>query len=87
MNKKILLVEDEPSMAKLTTIHLEMYGFVVFHAVSGEEAVLKVTPNNEINLILMDIDLGLGISGFEAATKIQKKSNTPTHWLTKNHTT
>ena len=52
---------------------LEKSGYDVVTACSGEKAVQAVESDPEISLILMDIDLGKGISGTEAAERILEK--------------
>ncbi len=84
-SKKILLVEDEAIIALNETAMLESHGYSVVHAYSGAKAVQKVheTP---VDLILMDIDLGLGLmSGTEAAQAILKEHDIPIVFLT-SHT-
>jgi len=65
--KTILLVEDEIINAMLVKDSLEKYGYTVIHAISGEQTINIFKNNNDIDLILMDIDLGKGLDGTEAA--------------------
>ena len=66
--KKILLVEDDPPTAVLEKRLLERNGFQITLAYSGEEALELCNP--DFDLVLMDIDLGPGIKGTEAAERI-----------------
>jgi PAS domain S-box-containing protein len=66
----LLLVEDEPLIALTEKRSLEKYGYTVFHVSTGEAAVAAMDAEPEIDMILMDIDLGSGIDGTEAAEKI-----------------
>jgi len=87
-NKKtILLVEDEVIIAMSEKLLLEKYGYYVLHVITGEQAVQAITDNNllPIDLILMDIDLGSGINGSEAAEQILKHRNIPIVFLS-SHT-
>lgn len=84
-HKTILLVEDEPVTAKLETKLLEKNGFHVIPADSGETAVESVRNNPGIDLIFMDIDLGSGIDGTEAAEIILKNNDIPLIFLS-SHT-
>ncbi|ADK82493.1 PAS domain S-box protein [Sediminispirochaeta smaragdinae] len=77
--KRLLLVEDEAITALAETRFLESIGYEVLHVFSGEAALEAVTP--EIDLILMDIDLGPGISGTETASRILKKRELPILFL------
>ncbi|NUM41726.1 MAG: PAS domain S-box protein, partial [Leptospiraceae bacterium] len=81
-SKKILLVEDIKVVSlKLNTI-LHKFGYDVLTANSGESAINQLSSNPQVNLILMDIDLGKGMSGVETATKILKKREIPIIFLT-----
>lgn len=68
--KRILLVEDEALLAMAQCQHLESYGYDVMTVGTGELAVATALTNDDIDLILMDIDLGRGIDGTTAATRI-----------------
>jgi PAS domain S-box-containing protein len=85
-NKKtILLVEDEAIIAMSETRMLERHGYAVVTAYSGEKAVESVDSNPEIALVLMDIDLGKGIDGTEAAGRILTGRDLPIVFLS-SHT-
>jgi PAS domain S-box-containing protein len=84
-NKTILLVEDEKITSIIFTKILEQQGVKVIQAVSGEEAILIVDSTPGIDLILMDIDLGPGIYGTEAAKIILKNHDIPIVFLS-SHT-
>ncbi|OHD22528.1 MAG: hypothetical protein A2Y38_18460 [Spirochaetes bacterium GWB1_59_5] len=66
-SKTILLVEDEHIIALAEKQSLEKYGYSVITAHTGESAVAVVNSSMEIDLILMDINLGPGIDGTETA--------------------
>lgn len=83
--KKLLLVEDELLIATVEMKALEKAGFAVITAPSGEEAIETVRKTEDIDLILMDINLGPGIDGAEAATEILKKRDIPLVFLS-SHT-
>jgi PAS domain S-box-containing protein len=79
--KTILLVEDDAATTILNTDLLNSFGYDVIPAKSGEEAVQIATGNDKIDLILMDINLGFGIDGTEAAKQILGKRNLPIVFL------
>ncbi len=83
--KTILLVEDEAITSVVTTKTLLKFGYNVITADSGQNAVDTAIINKNINLILMDIDLGDGIDGTEAALIILKTQNIPVVFLS-SHT-
>lgn len=84
--KTILLVEDEALIALAEARMLEGYGFNVLTAHSGKKAVEAVEANPDIDLILMDIDLGHGkMDGTEAAKLILQEHSVPIVFLS-SHT-
>ncbi len=85
MSKKILLVEDEALIALSEAQMLKKYGYEVVTAYNGEKAVEMADNDSDISLILMDIDLGDGIDGTEAAEKILNKKDIPVVFLS-SHT-
>ncbi len=74
---RILLVEDDPLQASITKKALEFCGHLVEHVSSGEAAVLACRNNPPPEIILMDIDLGTGINGLEAARQIKARARLP----------
>ncbi len=83
--KTILLVEDEPIIAMAEKKLLEKYGYAVIVAPSGEKAVETVGGTPGIDLILMDINLGNGMDGTEAAVRILASRDLPLIFLS-SHT-
>jgi PAS domain S-box-containing protein len=84
--KTILLVEDESLIALQEQMQLEAAGYHVIHSLTGEKAVEIVSEGpNSIDLILMDIDLGKGIDGTEAARRIHTITDIPVLFLS-SHT-
>lgn len=68
--KTILLVEDDFLQSMTTKTSLEAMGYAVATANCGEKAIEIVNQQDCLDLILMDIDLGRGIDGTEAARAI-----------------
>ncbi len=84
--KTILLVEDEAIIALAEIKKLEGVGYAVIHAPSGEKAIeLFRRGPGSYDLILMDIDLGAGIDGTEAAREILRAHDVPILFLS-SHT-
>ena len=77
----ILLVEDELIVAKDQAGRLEREGFEVVVASSGREAV-EIALREQVDLVLMDIRLGGGLDGIEAAEEILRKKELPVVFLT-----
>lgn len=80
--KTILLVEDETIIAFAETQKLTGVGYSVVHAPCGERAIelFRADPGS-YDLILMDIDLGAGIDGTEAAREILRTHDVPILFL------
>ncbi|QQS37461.1 MAG: response regulator [Ignavibacteriales bacterium] len=72
-NEIILLVEDDVLNKELTTIYLRNV-CKLDHAASGLAAV-EMSISQQYSLILMDINLGAGINGIEAAKRIRLNDN------------
>ena len=82
----LLLVEDEVLIAMSEQIELEKCGYDVHCVTTGEKAVLAVLDNIlPIDLILIDIDLGSGIDGTQAAEMILNIKDIPVVFLS-SHT-
>ncbi|TVY07368.1 response regulator transcription factor [Paenibacillus cremeus] len=73
--KKILIVEDDPSIAHLQKDYLELSQYSVKIVNSGSEA-LKVLRNDEMDLVLLDIMLP-DIDGFEVLRTIRERADIP----------
>jgi len=85
MSRRILLVEDEALIAMAEARMLKKYGYDVITASNGEKAIETVDSDRGISLILMDIDLGNGIDGTEAAERILASHDLPIAFLS-SHT-
>lgn len=81
LNKKILLVEDDMITAAAEAVMLRKNGFEVVTAPSGEKAIQVISTQN-FDLVLMDIDLGHGINGSQAAEIILSTRMVPIIFLT-----
>ena len=75
MSKRILIVEDEESIAELERDYLELSGFEVEVANDGEKGLEKAL-SEEFNLIILDLMLP-GIDGFEICKEVRSQKNTP----------
>ena len=72
---KILIVEDEVSIAELEKDYLELSGFEVDMEHSGDTGLEKALKN-DYNLIILDLMLP-GIDGFEICRRIREQKNIP----------
>ncbi|MFW6213499.1 MAG: PAS domain S-box protein [Spirochaetota bacterium] len=85
MPKKILLVEDEAIIALSETQMLKRHGYEVVTVHEGQTAIEVADADSSISLVLMDIDLGPGIDGTEAAQTILERHDLPIVFLS-SHT-
>ena len=83
--KTILLVEDEAIIALAEQEDLENLEYRVLTVFSGADAIHAFRDNDEIDLILMDIDLGKGIDGVQTAEIILEHRGIPIVFLS-SHT-
>ena len=72
---KILIIEDEVSIAELEKDYLELSGFEVYMENSGDTG-LKKALEEDYDLILLDLMLP-EIDGFEICKQVREKKNTP----------
>ena len=75
MSKRILIVEDEESIAELERDYLELSGFGVELACDGEEGRQKALEE-DFDLIILDLMLP-GVDGFEICRQVRDQKNTP----------
>ncbi len=72
---KILIVDDTKTIVQILTMILKKEGFEVFTASSGEEAI-DLLQNISVDTILLDIQMGKGIDGFETCKILKYNSKT-----------
>ena len=75
MSKRILIVEDEESIADLEKDYLELSSFEVEVANDGQTG-LEMGLDGDFDLIILDLMLP-GVDGFEICRQIRDKKNTP----------
>lgn len=73
MAKKILVVEDEPSIVTLLQFNLEQAGFEVIVAMDGKEALERATTDNP-QLIILDLMLPQ-LDGLEVCKRLRSQNN------------
>ena len=75
MSEKVLIVEDEESIAELEKDYLELSGFEVTVAKDGESG-LNLALSQNFNMIILDLMLP-GVDGFEICRQVREQKNTP----------
>ncbi len=73
---KMLIVDDEKKIRDVVREYAEFEGFEVLEAEDGMDAVKKVTENDDINIIIMDIMMPK-LDGYSAVREIRKISSVP----------
>ncbi len=73
--KRILIIEDEESIAELEKDYLELSDFQVEIANDGVKG-LEMALNNDYDLFILDLMLP-GVDGFEICRNIRMEKNTP----------
>jgi DNA-binding response OmpR family regulator len=72
-NNRILVVDDEPDLTRVSTLALEYHGFKVDTFNDPQEALSKFKPSS-YDLIILDIKMPK-MDGFELYHEIKKKDN------------
>lgn len=72
--KRLLLVEDDRSLAELVTFHFDRAGYAITRTGDGEEALILAEETNP-DLILLDWMIE-GISGIEVCRRLRRRENT-----------
>lgn len=80
--RTLLLVEDEALIALATARRLKPHGFDVRPVYSGTDAIAAVREQADLELVLMDIDLGDDMDGITAAEEILRHVDLPIVFLT-----
>lgn len=68
----VLLVEDEPLIRLFLAELLEESGFRVIEASNAAEALTFLKAGRSVNVLLTDVDMALGGSGYELAQIVSK---------------
>src|SRR5690242_18066727 len=71
MRRRILIVEDEPTLAMTLSDRLEAEGYRVEAAATGESGVEKASSDS-FDLVVLDVMLP-GLSGFDVCTILRQK--------------
>jgi len=84
METKILIIEDDLILSLSLEMMLKRIGFSqIQKAETGEEA-LEIVKSFTPDILLVDIQLGAGITGIETVERIQSKTDMPALYITGN---
>ena len=74
MNRRILVVDDEPDITGLVAYHLARAGYRVSTATNGKDA-LKSAREERPDVVVLDLMLP-GVSGYEVLQELRKRKET-----------
>jgi DNA-binding response OmpR family regulator len=80
MPATIMIVEDEPAVARGVQVALEHEGYAVTVQTTGEDALTALVPTAP-DLVVLDVRLP-GIDGFEVLRQLRRESRAPVLFLT-----
>ncbi|MFM7172531.1 MAG: response regulator transcription factor [Caldilinea sp.] len=78
--KTILVVDDEPRMARFVKMNLDLEGYHSLEANTGSQALEKLR-NHPVDLVLLDVEMP-GMDGFETLRHIRTITDAPVIMLT-----
>jgi two-component system KDP operon response regulator KdpE len=74
-NLRILVVDDERAIRRFLRTSLQAYGYTIYEATSGEEALIEMAAKRP-DLVILDIGLP-GKNGVEITKELREWSNVP----------
>ena len=80
MNKKVLVIDDDPELGKLVEAILKPLNLTVYHAYSGEDG-LKQAYTIHPDMVILDIMMP-DLDGFDVCSRLRELSNLPILMLT-----
>lgn len=72
--EKVLVVDDEYALLEVTVNYLEDMGFEVLAATDGQQALLTLEKNPDIEVLLTDVVMPGGINGVDLAAQVREQS-------------
>ena len=78
---KILIVEDEATVAESLNDQLIHLGYQVYGTAANGEDALRIMENSNPDLVMMDIMLEGSMDGVEVASRIHEKKGIPVIFL------
>ena len=81
----VVIVEDEIIISRVFEVYFQNADVHVIKQYSkAEDFILEMKQNNEVDIVLMDVQLGGKMDGIEAAKAFRKISNVPILFTTGN---
>jgi len=82
MNQRLLIVEDEPIIARDLSYMLEDLGYEVIGIAHSANDAMEILQKEAVQLVLLDINLAGSLSGIDLAHWINQKLQLPFIFLT-----
>jgi DNA-binding response OmpR family regulator len=76
MNRKVLVVDDDPSIRRLLNATLELEGYTVAMAADGEEALAEL-PTSRPDVVVLDVMMPK-LNGLDVLDRIRRNPETAT---------
>jgi DNA-binding response OmpR family regulator len=73
--RKALVVDDEPSILQILSFKLRLAGMICYEASDAEEA-LRVMREQSPDVVLLDVTLSPGLSGFDVCRILKENPET-----------
>jgi len=70
MSKKILVVDDSPTVRQQVQIALKDCGFEILEASDGVEGISKISTDREVALVILDVNMPR-MNGLEMLEKVK----------------
>ncbi len=80
--ESILIVDDDRTTASIMQLHLNSFGYHIAGVASSAKEAIQIARDIEPDLVLMDIRLGEGTDGIDAAMAISKHMDVPIIFVT-----
>ncbi len=71
--RRVLAVDDEPKLREMVDMMLRLQGHQVIQAASGEEALKLLEESGPFDLVISDVSMGSGMSGWDLADRVHAR--------------
>jgi two-component system chemotaxis response regulator CheY len=72
--KKVLIVDDSPTVRQQVSVALKQAGFEVVEAADGFEGVSKVSADRDIRMVILDVNMPR-MNGLEMLDKVKQDAD------------
>jgi CheY-like chemotaxis protein len=75
--RSLVIVEDDELLASALSMQVEMLGYSVVASVKSADEAVRIVLSRTPDVIIMDVNLGPGGSGLDAASSIRQQLRVP----------